>query len=340
MILPSPAHRRLLLPLLGALFSVLLLASCSADDSYQGGFTVCEPACPRGSYLVTECQDQPECQYVESCDGSILACVPILSEPDAGEFDSDSDVCEELPSCPPSSEEISTCPEERFCTRVTVCGHSQLCLDPLAQCDTPPACPEGQVGDASCSDFDPDCAEVRHCDETFRCRRCEGLPTACPPDYEAIDPELCGEERPCDQVLTCEGYLSCAPIPEEEPCDEELVCPEGYEELDACTTEHPECQTLELCNETISCAPRQGCTTPASCPEGYERLDACTPEIPDCHDIDVCGEILACQLTERCTETPQCPEGTTEMPQERCSGYPICLTLEGCQGQLFYCGGD
>lgn len=320
-----------------ATLSLLALGGCSSDDaSYD--FSVCDPSCPRGYYLVADCEDESECEHIETCDGGVLACVPILGSADAGDYDSEPDasneVCVERPACPSTSEEVDVCPTDRFCTRVTVCGFSALCLDPLAVCEEPPSCPEGWVDDASCEDFDPTCAELRHCDETFRCRRCDNLPTSCPDDFESVAPDDCDYEAGCQQVLTCEGYLSCAPQSPE--CTEEPACPENFEPVDACPDDAVDCEVVEVCDQELTCAHfDDACTEPPTCPEGHEPVERCTDEYPGCETLEICGERLFC-VPPRC-EPASCPEGYAQVSVDSCTEASPCESFEDCHGNVVYC---
>ncbi|RDV37348.1 hypothetical protein DV096_15360 [Bradymonadaceae bacterium TMQ3] len=332
--LTTPSPLRLALALVLAL---LTLGACSSDDASYG-FDVCEPSCPRGYYVVTDCQDHDECEHIETCDGSVLACVPILGSADTGDFnepDADSDVCEEPPRCPTGSEEVETCPTDRFCTRVTVCGTSALCLDPLAVCEEAPSCPQGWVNDTSCDDFDPTCAELRHCDETFRCRRCDNLPSSCDEGFEPVDPDACDPEAGCEQVLTCQGYISCAPLPD--ACTEEPVCPEDFEPVEACTTDRPDCQLIEICDQELACAPiADPCEEPPTCPDAYIQVEGCDEDLlPGCQTLEICDVSLACAPPDAC-ELAACPEGTSEVPEERCAAEP-CTSVDDCYGTVVYC---
>lgn len=340
MILPHLpiAHSPLRLAL-ALVLALVTLGACSSDDASYGGFDVCEPSCPRGYYVVTDCEGQRECEHIETCDGSVLACVPILGSADAGdndEPDASPDICEEPPRCPTGSEQVSTCPTDRFCTRVTVCGESALCLDPLAVCEEPPSCPEGWVNDTSCDDFDPTCAELRHCDETFRCRRCDNLPSSCDEGFEQVEPDACDPDTGCEQVLTCQGYISCAPTPAEE-CTEEPACPDDFELVDACTDDRPNCQIIEVCDQELACAPiAETCAEPPTCPDAYIQVDRCDEAlIPGCETLEICDVTLACAPPDAC-EPATCPEGYAEIPEERCVD-DTCRVIDDCFGNVVFC---
>src|SRR5690606_4954575 len=137
------------------------------------------------------------------------------------------------------------------------------------------------------------------------CRRCDNLPSTCASGFDPVDPQACGPEAGCVQILTCEGYVSCAPQSSE--CTEEPACPEGFDPVDACTDETPECEVIDVCDQELACAPTpDACTEPPACPEGFEPLEACTDEHPTCELLDICGVTLACLPPAGC-EPASCP---------------------------------
>ena len=248
------------------------------------------------------------------------------------------EIDEEIVMTSPSS----SCESEQLSEPNSLCEESGMMLATQAECDAGLVCQMlsatsecGEEVTALCHmPSDPECLEDGYVPPDAICEA-EGLVLAT--DEECEDNDVCRtitSNGPCDMIFETfckEPEDQCLALP---------ACSPGTVPSTPCFRGEESCETVTMCEETISCRPELACNAAPDCDEGeVASRFACEEGEDDCSAITMCADTIFCRPDALCRATPSCGEGevesmepclATESPMA-CRAVSMCGTTIVCR---------